>query len=219
MHGVSVDQALAYLFFFGMLPFIIIGVTSFVKFSVVLGLLRNAMGVQQIPSNIILYSMAVVLSAYVMLPVGMQAGKVIDQTNAAGKPLLGATQEIVKPFLEFTSKHAPAKELAFYEDTAKKLWGEKLANDLIGENATNLSKLIVTVPAFMTSELTKAFQIGFLLYLPFVVIDLVVANILLALGMSTLSPVTVSLPIKLLLFIGLDGWTRLFEALVLSYVL
>jgi type III secretion protein R len=211
------EQLLAYLLFFGLMPFIIIGVTSFVKFSVVLGLLRNALGVQQIPSNLILYSMAVVLSLYVMLPVAMQAGKVIDATKAAHKPILSATNKVIEPFLDFTTKHTPAKERQFYEDSAKKLWGEKLAGDLTGKNATNLSKLIVIVPAFMTSELTKAFEIGFLLYLPFIVIDLVIANILLALGMSTLSPTTVSLPIKLLLFIGLNGWTRLFEALVMSY--
>ena len=217
MEGFSVDQLLAYLLFFGLLPFFVIGLTTFIKFSVVLGLLRNALGVQQIPSNIILYSMAVVLSFYVMLPVGMQSAKIIDATQAAHKPLLGATNQIVEPFLEFTRAHAPAKELAFYEDTAKKLWGEKLAHDLVGKNATNVSKLILVVPAFMTSELTKAFEIGFLLYLPFIVIDLVIANILLALGMSTLSPTTVSLPVKLLLFIGLSGWTRLFETLALSY--
>jgi type III secretion protein R len=78
-------------------------------------------------------------------------------------------------------------------------------------------KLIFVLPAFMISELTRAFQIGFLLYLPFIVLDLIVANILLSLGMSSLSPVTISLPIKLLLFVGLEGWRRLFEALVLSY--
>jgi type III secretion protein R len=77
--------------------------------------------------------------------------------------------------------------------------------------------LAVLMPAFMVSELGRAFQIGFLLYLPFIVIDLIVANVLLALGMSSLSPVTVSLPLKLLLFIGLDGWKRLLEAMVLSY--
>jgi len=77
--------------------------------------------------------------------------------------------------------------------------------------------LIFVIPSFMISELTRAFQIGFLLYLPFIVLDLIVANILLALGMSTMSPVTISLPIKLLLFVGLDGWQLLFEALVLSY--
>ena len=217
MEAFSADQLIAYLIFFGTLPFLIIGVTSFVKFAVVLGLLRNALGIQQLPPNIVLYSMAIVLSFYVMLPVGMQAGKVIDATQAAKKPLLSATQEIVKPFLEFTTKHTPQKEIDFYQDSAKKLWGEKLANDLVGPNATNLSKLIVAVPAFMTSELTKAFEIGFLIYLPFLVLDLVIANVLLALGMSTLSPTTVSLPIKLVLFIGLNGWTRLFEALVLSY--
>ena len=208
---------IAALLFFGLLPFIIIGVTCFTKFAVVLSILRNAIGVQQIPPNIVLYSIATIMSLYVMLPVFLQAGAPIDSALAKGEPVLSRTQEIVKPFLEFTTRHTRQQETDFFVDTAKKLWGEKLANELTGPKATNLSKLIIAMPAFMVSELTKAFQIGFLLFLPFVVIDLITSNVLLALGMSTLSPITVSLPIKILLFIGLNGWQRVLESLALSY--
>ena len=97
------------------------------------------------------------------------------------------------------------------------MWGEDIAREVLDPEAKPLTRLVVLMPAFMVSELSRAFQIGFLLYLPFIVVDLIVANVLLALGMSSLSPVTVSLPLKLLLFIGLDGWRRLLEALVLSY--
>ena len=209
---------IAALLFLGLLPFIIIGVTCFTKFAVVLSILRNAIGVQQIPPNIVLYSMATIMSLYVMLPVFIQSGNAVQKALDAGKPVLSQTQEIVKPFLEFTTRHTDPAQTDFFEDTAKKLWGDKLAADLTGPKATNLSKLIIAMPAFMVSELTKAFQIGFLLFLPFVVIDLITSNVLLALGMSTLSPITVSLPIKILLFIGLNGWQRVLESLALSYV-
>jgi type III secretion protein R len=201
----------------GLLPFIIIGVTCFTKFAVVLSLLRQALGAQQIPPNMVLYSLAAVMSVYVMLPVFIESGQAMDAAISQKVPILSRTQEIVKPFLEFTQKHTNPEETAFFEDTAKKMWGEKLANELTGPKATNLSKLIVAMPAFMLSELTKAFQIGFLLFLPFMVIDLITSNVLLALGMSTLSPITVSLPLKILLFIGLNGWQRILESLALSY--
>lgn len=216
--GMSSDMIFA-LLFFGMLPFILIGVTAFVKFAVVLGLLRNALGVQQIPPNIVLYSMALIMALFVMLPVGLESAAVIEHALTTGKPILTYTQEIVTPFLNFVKTHTNPDEVTFFKETAVKLWGEKLATALTGDNATPLSQLIIHMPAFLVSELTKAFQIGFLLYLPFVVIDLIVANVLLALGMSTLSPITISLPVKLLLFIGLDGWRRLLEALATSYVI
>lgn len=216
--SLSADMIFA-LLFFGTLPFILIGVTAFVKFAVTLGLLRNALGVQQIPPNIVLYSMALIMSLYVMLPTAVESATVIQAGLNSDRPLISYTQEIVTPFLEFVKRHTNPDEVIFFKETATRLWGEQLANDLTGENATPLSQLILHMPAFMVSELTKAFQIGFLLYLPFVVIDLIVANVLLALGMSTLSPITISLPIKLLLFIGLDGWRRLLEALSSSYVL
>jgi type III secretion protein R len=214
-HG---GDLIAALLVFGLLPFIIIGVTCFTKFAVVLAILRNALGIQQIPPNIVLYSMATIMSLYVMLPTFVASGQALEKGMHHPRGAFSQTQEIVKPFLDFTTLHVDPDKKAFFDDTAKKLWGEKLANDLTGPNATNLSKLIVAMPAFMVSELTKAFQIGFLLFLPFVVIDLICANVLLALGMSTLSPITVSLPIKLLLFIGLNGWQRILESLALSYI-
>jgi type III secretion protein R len=201
-----------------MLPFILIGITAFTKFAIVLGILRNALGVQQIPPNIVLYSMALIMSLYVMLPTIVESGAVVDSALREGAPLMDKIQEIVKPFFDFISRHTHPDELAFFQDTAKRLWGEKLSGALMGENATTLSKMIVAMPAFLISELTKAFQIGFMLFLPFVVIDLIVANILLALGMNTLSPITISLPLKILFFIGLNGWQRLLEALALSYI-
>lgn len=201
----------------GILPFIIMGVTCFTKFAVVLALLRNAIGAQQIPPNIVIYSMALIMSLYVMLPVGLKSASAVENAMSHNKSVLTNTQEIVAPFLEFMEAHTEEEKVVFFKDTAKKLWGEKTAENLTGKNATNLSKLIVQMPAFLISELTKAFQIGFLIFLPFVVIDLIISNILLALGMNTLSPITVSLPVKLLLFVGLNGWQRILESLALSY--
>ena len=213
--GVSQDQ-LALLVGLGLLPFLLIACTSFVKIAVVLSLLRNALGIQSIPPNIVIYSMGIVLTAYVMMPVGLQVIDVVDSSFKRGTPVLKDIQKVAVPFLEFTEKHTFTKQKDFFTNSAEKLWGKESAQAILDSDKP-LMKLIFVVPSFMISELTRAFQIGFLLYLPFIVLDLIVANILLALGMSTMSPVTISLPIKLLLFVGLDGWQRLFEALVLSY--
>lgn len=202
----------------GFLPFLAVGVTSFVKFSTVLVLLRNALGTQQIPSVLVLNSLAIILSVFVMLPIGVEVAKAVESAQQDNRPIATETQNIVKPLLNFAKAHAKPEDIAEFKSIAHRLWGDKLANEIVGEKATPFAELIVVMPAFMISELTKAFLIGFLLYLPFLVVDLLVANILLALGMSTMSPVTVSLPIKLLLFIGLDGWRRLLEALAGSYV-
>lgn len=208
---------IAALLVLGILPFIIMGVTCFTKFAVTLALLRNAIGAQQIPPNIVIYSIALIMSLYVMLPTALQSAGAVEQAMNQNKAILTETQAIVSPFLEFMERHTDPEKTEFFQQTAKKLWGEKIAGDLTGENATPLAKLIVQMPAFLVSELTKAFQIGFLLFLPFVIIDLIVSNILLALGMNTLSPITVSLPVKLLLFVGLNGWQRVLEALAISY--
>jgi type III secretion protein R len=216
LFGFSQNQV-ALIVVLGLLPFLMIAVTSFVKFAVVISLLRNALGIQQIPPNIVIYSLAIVMTAYVMLPVGIESGKVIQEALAKGKPVLGEIQRVAEPFVVFTERFALPDEVAFFRDSAKRMWGEDLAREVLDPEARPLTRLAVLMPAFMVSELGRAFQIGFLLYLPFIVIDLIVANVLLALGMSSLSPVTVSLPLKLLLFIGLDGWKRLLEAMVLSY--
>lgn len=213
--GISQNQ-LALMVGLGLLPFLLIACTSFVKIAVVLSLLRNALGIQSIPPNVVIYSMGVVLTAYVMMPVALQVIDVLDGTFKRGTPVLQDVQKVAVPFLEFTEKHTMTKQKDFFINSAEKLWGKESAQAIL-ESDKPLTKLIFVIPSFMISELTRAFQIGFLLYLPFIVLDLIVANILLALGMSTMSPVTISLPIKLLLFVGLDGWQRLFEALVLSY--
>ena len=214
--GFSQNQV-ALIVVLGLLPFLMIAVTSFIKFAVVISLLRNALGIQQIPPNIVIYSIALVMSAYVMLPTGMQSGKVVQATLAQGKPVLQEMNAIAEPFVEFVQRYAAPDEVAFFRDSAQRMWGEDIAREVLDPESSPMTRLVVLMPAFMVSELSRAFQIGFLLYLPFIVIDLIVANILLALGMSSLSPVTVSLPLKLLLFIALDGWKRLLEALVLSY--
>ena len=214
--GLSQNQ-LALIVLLGLLPFLLIAVTSFIKFAVVVSLLRNALGIQQIPPNIVIYSLALVMTGYVMLPAGLQAGKVVERALARGKPVLMEINGVAEPFVEFVKKHATPDEVAFFRESANRMWGSEIAADMLRNDATPLKQLVILMPAFIVSELTRAFQIGFLLYLPFIVIDLIVANVLLALGMSSLSPVTVSLPLKLLLFIALDGWKRLLEAMVLSY--
>jgi type III secretion protein R len=216
LFGFSQNQ-IALLVILGLLPFLMIALTSFIKFAVVISLLRNALGIQQIPPNIVIYSIALVMTAYVMLPTGIASGKVVAEALGRNKPVLSQMQAVAEPFVDFIERVATRQNVEFFRDSAKRMWGEEVARDVLDPEAKPITRMAVIMPAFVVSELTRSFQIGFLIYLPFIVIDLIVANVLLALGMSSLSPVTVSLPLKLLLFIALDGWKRLLEALVLSY--
>jgi type III secretion protein R len=124
---------------------------------------------------------------------------------------LGLIKQAAEPFRGFLMKHSGKKERVFFVQAAQKLWPPERAADLQEDD------LLVLVPAFTVGELTSAFQIGFLLYLPFVAIDLIISNILLAMGMMMVSPTTISLPFKLLLFVLVDGWGRLIHGLVLTY--
>lgn len=268
-------------------PFVAVMVTSFTKIVVVLSLLRNALGLQQVPPNVVINGLAIVLSIYVMYPVILDTNAAVqarmqgqpppaavptsgpgsasgaqatppdetppdqaqpDETAPAveaaaqdapgagpaeaepsgeelpaGEPLLAEGEnmdvedllELVEagkePLREFLIKHSSDAERAFFLRSAQRLLpaaqrGEVGARDFI-----------VIVPAFTVSELTAAFQIGFLIFLPFLIIDLVVANILLALGMMMMSPTLISLPFKLLLFVLIDGWAKLVHGLVLTY--
>jgi type III secretion protein R len=198
-------------------PYAAVMVTSFTKIVVVLSLLRNAMGLQQVPPNVVLNGLALVLSVYVMFPVGQ---KMLEQANTVnnGKSistnttgLLSAADAAKEPLREFLIKHAQPRERAFFLKTAQKA--------LPADKATTLTDkdFIVIVPAFTITELSVAFQIGFLIFLPFLVVDLIVSNILMAMGMQMLSPTTVSLPFKLLLFVLIDGWVKLTHGLVLTY--
>ncbi len=196
-------------------PFMAIMVTSFAKLVIVLALVRNALGLQQIPPNLVLNGLALVLSMYIMAPLGLQIVNGAEQRLAGGGLSSKALFEIIKdtrdPLQQFLGKHAQPRERDFFVKSAEKLWPEAQAKALKNDD------LMVLVPAFTVSELTAAFKIGFIIYLAFVIVDLVVANVLVALGMMMFSPTVVSVPLKLLLFVLLDGWAKLIHGLILTY--
>jgi type III secretion protein R len=195
-------------------PFFLVLVTSFAKIAVVLSLLRYALGIPDIPSSRIITGLAIVLSIFVMTPVARD-------TYAQVRPWLAeppdewtltvvedAAAKAAEPLRGFLLRHAHPDELDRMSELATELQGTPVER----------SDLTVAISGFALSELAEAFAIGVLLLLPFLVIDLVVANALLALGMTSLSPSTVSLPFKLLLFVAVNGWTLVVEGLLLGYV-
>jgi type III secretion protein R len=199
------------------LPFFALLVTSYTKIVVVLGLLRQALGVQQVPPNMVLNGIALILTVYVMAPIGLQAMTALEgklrgppqqRTFADVNVIL---QSVSSPLRGFLFKHTDERNRKFFTQSASKLWPAEEAAKVKDTD------MLVLVPSFTVSELSQAFKIGFVIYLAFVVVDLVIANILLALGMSMVSPTVISVPFKLLLFVVLDGWERLAQGLVLSY--
>lgn len=221
-----VNQPLTLLVLLGAMslaPFVLIMVTSFVKISVVLSILRNALGTQQIPPTQVINGLAIILTIYIMYPTFMEMKDATTQQfdERTGRPLLSdATTDVAKqaltnakePMRRFLLKHTHNKDRILFYALAKRM--------RTPEQQTKITDaaLIVIVPAFVVSELKEAFQIGFLIFIPFIVIDMVVSNILLAMGMQMLSPVTISLPFKLLLFILIDGWYLIARGLVLGYI-
>lgn len=201
------------IFALALLPFAAMVVTSYTKIVVVLGLLRNAIGVQQVPPNTVLNGIAIIVSCYVMAPVGMEAMKQAQTHGSAegGNAVVQLLDSARDPFRQFLLKHTNEREKAFFLRSAAQVWPAEKAAQL------KPNDLVVLAPAFALTELTAAFKIGFLLYLVFVVIDLVVANILMALGLSQVTPSNVAIPFKLLLFVVMDGWSTLIHGLVLTY--
>lgn len=200
----------------GLAPFIAIMISSFIKLVVVMHIIRSALGLQQEPPNLAISGIAIILSIYIMAPVAMETYEIFNSHGIAiedirNPQLPDALNSSTEPLRQFLVKHSSDSERQFFSQTTHKLWPEKYAQQITPEH------LLVLTPAFMVSELTTAFQIGFLLYLPFVVIDLVISNILMSMGMMMLSPMTISLPFKLLLFVLVDGWSRLIHGLILSY--
>jgi type III secretion protein R len=201
-----------------MAPFVAVMVTSFTKIVVVLSLLRNALGLQQVPPNVVINGLAIILSLYVMNPVTQATytsvtAKVQEapQRTMDVNRMMDLVESGKEPLRDFLLKHSSEGERAFFMKSAQRL----LPPDQ--QSTLTPTDYMVVVPAFTVSELTAAFRIGFLIFLPFLIIDLVVSNILLAMGMMMLSPTTVSLPFKLLLFVFLDGWAKLVHGLVLTY--
>ena len=217
-----VSQSVA-LIFMSLLPFMVMILSSFVKIVVVLSLLRNALGVQQAPPNQVINGVALLLSIYVMFPTGV---KMYDaaQTVMARTPVpsdlvsgesavyfLEVANAAKEPLRDFLKNNSLVKHQRIFYRTVYGVLAENYRDTLEPED------FLVIVPAFITTQLKSAFEIGVLIYIPFFVIDLVVSNILLAMGMMMLSPVTISMPLKLFLLVMLDGWTLLIQGLVATF--
>ncbi len=199
-----------------LIPLLLLATTSFVKLSVVLSLLRNALGTPDVPSGLVVTALAMVLSLFVMAPVLNAAADATRAQWAAidlDDPLRGRSLDAVstafqagrEPLRSFLLNNAGKVELALFVDLAKRHGG------------ASAQDFAVVAPAFLLTELKEALQIGFLLFLPFLVLDVVIASLLVALGMSALSPGAVALPFKLLLFVLVDGFVLLARALVDGY--
>jgi type III secretion protein R len=198
----------------GTLTFVAVTMTSFVKISTILFILRNALGLQQTPPNLVLYGIALLLSGYVMAPV---ASKVYAEVAKPGQQYssfsdfsdLASRAQV--PAKQFMMRFVTIGEREFFVSAATKVWG---ADSGLSPTPDDL---LIVVPAFVLSELRRAFEVGFLLYLPFIAVDLATTAVLMAMGMSAVSPTTISVPFKLFVFVAIEGWTRLMHGLVLGY--
>ncbi|WP_201842480.1 type III secretion system export apparatus subunit SctR [Microvirga zambiensis] len=198
----------------GLLVLAVVTTTAFVKISVVLFLVRNALGTQTIPPNVVLYAAALILAIFVSAPVIEQTYNRMTDSRLRYQTLddwVTAAKEGREPVREYLKKFTNLEQRRFFQSSTEKLWPEEM------RVRTTPDDIAVLVPSFLFSELKRAFEIGFLLYLPFIVIDLIVTAILMAMGMSMVSPTVISVPFKLFLFVAIDGWSRLMQGLVLSY--
>ena len=191
----------------GLAPFFLMMVTSYVKIVVVTSLVRNALGVQQVPPAMVMNGLAIILSLFIMAPMMMStmdiAGKLQISAEPSPKEVIGIVDKLSPPLRKFLSDNTEDGVLRAFMSTAKRIWPKEQHDQISKDN------MLILVP--------KAFQVGFLLYLPFIAIDLIISNILLAMGMMMVSPMTISLPFKLLLFVTLDGWLKISQGLLLSY--
>ncbi len=191
------------------IPFIIMMLTSFVKYSVVLTILKNAIGLQQIPPSSVITGLSVILTIFTMQPVAQNmysnARESFDRENMQMKldnvpDILKAFEAAKPPLVGYLRKHTGEKEYHLFADAGRK----NLEEDSI----------LILAPAFVITQLKEAFVLGFRLFIPFLIIDLLVANLLVALGLNMLTPVTISLPLKLLIFVISDGWYLITKNLI-----
>lgn len=205
-----------------LLPFAIMLLTSFMKIVVVLSLLRQALGLQQTPPNQVLNGISLLITIYVMFPTGLamyNAAEGVIKTQAPTDMLsdksalfvVDVVDKAKEPLRGFLQRNCSAKHMQSFYALGYKVFPEPFKSEL------KQNDFIILIPSFVTSQLKTAFEIGVLIYLPFFVIDMVVSNILLAMGMMMLSPLTIALPIKLLLLVMVDGWTVLVQGLAMSF--
>jgi flagellar biosynthesis protein FliP len=202
-------QIVALLTVLSVAPGLLVMVTSFTRFAVALSFLRSGLGLQSTPANLILISLSLFMTFYVMAPTFERAW------DDGVKPLMNnslseeeAFGKIVEPFREFMMSQVRDKDLKLFED---------LARDNFKTKDQTKGEIRVLIPAFMISELRRGFEIGFLIALPFLVIDLIVSTLTMSMGMMMLPPSVIALPIKILFFILIDGWNLLIGSLVRSY--
>jgi type III secretion protein R len=209
--GLTVTLLLAAL---SLLPLLVVSTTAFLKIVIVLLITRNAIGVQQVPPSIAVYGIAMMMAAFVMAPTLHAVTGTVSQTlqerNLADLPRTAT--RIVEPLRLFMVKYSKVEDRELFLEKARRLWPPEQAA------TASVDDFFIVVPAFMIAEIQAGFEMGFLIYIPFLVIDLIVSNVLLALGMQMVSPMTVSLPLKLFLFVAVDGWGKLLRALLDSYL-
>lgn len=214
-------DVVAFASFLGLLsliPLLVVTTTSFLKISLVLLVTRNAIGVQQVPPTLTVYGIALAISVFVMAPTIQDIGKRVVEIEAkmdAGEKrtsMLEHAKFAFEPLHSFMLKYSRPEQREIFLESAIKLWPKDTAKE------ARSTDTLILIPAFVVSELQTGFEVSFLIYIPFVVIDLLISNLLMALGMQQVSPQTISIPLKLLLFVLVDGWGKLLNALALSYV-
>lgn len=213
----QVDPLIFALFLGGLslLPILLIVCSAFLKISMVLLITRNAMGVQQVPPNMAIYGIALAATLFVMAPVLHDISQLLKDAPpdfSSLEAMQTSINHLIGPLQEFMTRNSNPDVQTHLMDNSAQLWPKEMADKVSKDD------LLITIPSFMLSELQAGLQIGFLIYIPFIVIDLIVSNVLLALGMQMVSPMTISLPLKILLFVLVDGWGRLLDALFYTYV-
>lgn len=201
-------QIIALITILSLAPSILVMVTSFIRIMVVLSFLRTAMGTQQTPPNQVLISLALFLTVFVMMPTFEKAFDQGIQPLIAGEiDESEAFNRSVGPFRDFMMSHVREQDLGLFVDIGK----------IPEEEARREMPMRVLIPAFMISELRRAFEIGFLIFVPFLIIDMVVASVLMAMGMMMLPPIIIALPFKIIFFVLVDGWFLIVGSLVRSF--
>ncbi len=190
-----------------LIPLVVVSMTSFLRYMIVFSILKTALGTQQVPPAIVLVGMSLILTMYTMAPVFGEIGQKLDPIMRRNGSVVQMMISGSEPLKTFMMRQTRQSDVAFFL---------QLSRNKPPESPKDLS-LWEVAPAFMVSELRTAFEIGFIIFIPFIVIDLVVANILLALGMMMLSPTIISLPFKILIFVAVDGWSLIVNGLVQSF--
>ena len=213
----GVDPVVLALFFgvLSLLPMLLVVCTAFLKIVIVLMITRNAIGVQQVPPSMAINGIALAATLFVMAPVGYEIARTLEHSPldmSSVQTLQGTGLVAIQPLRAFMKRNTDPDVLTHMLENTARMWPPEMAQ------STQRDDLVLLVPSFVLSQLQAGFEIGFLIYIPFIVIDLIVSNLLLALGMQMVSPMTISLPLKLLLFVMVSGWSRLLDSLFLSYL-